>query len=305
MNIGVSGYFNKNSFGDNLILETWKQIFHAHSIKVVSYIDNVEDLDLDKIIIAGGGTLETHTYNKNIWNDSFFNYPTYVYGVGIADSCKTNKLVIDKYVSYFEKCKYIGLRSTFDLNIEYNLIKDVALAYDFKDYIKYKDKTIGITLRRNEYHPEILKLCKSLVDNGYSISVIQLYDGDITSNDYLYNVLRNEYGNKINFTNYVQGFENDIIKDINNLDYYITQKMHSYLIAQRYNTPSLLLGNMNKFKFICKSLEKEDNLVSNCDDLIETFETLKKSNNIKNNKINELITLSKYQIDKFKNLILF
>jgi polysaccharide pyruvyl transferase WcaK-like protein len=260
MNIGIVGYFNYGSFGDDLMLKIWQQLFDEHNVFPINNQTNIDNVD--KIIIGGGYILERYSYNNMFWDFKYLQCPTYVYGIGVSDAYDVDFNAIKKYNWYLNQCKYISFRNTYDLeyfNCKYDLVDDIVWNFKFNNTKKVKTKTIGISLRNYDYNIDIIDLCKNILEMGYNLNIIQLYIGDAMVNQCLYQTLNNS---NVKYITYEKGNEDIIISNINNLDLYITQKLHGFIIAMLQKTPAIIIGKINKFKYITERLNMQNCLVN-------------------------------------------
>lgn len=301
MNIGVCGYFQGN-FGDNLFLKAWKDLFNEHNI-INLYHTDFYQYDIDKVIIGGGAIIEQSMFESSIFRQEFLSKPTYIYGIGVNDTYPLNYDVICQYNRYFEQCKYIALRSKLDfVKVDYDIVKDIVWAIDLPTYSKNPfSNTIGISLNTTYYDNNILELCKHIIDSKYNILIIDMFNH--YANTLLYTYLCSLYGkNKIKFIQYRNNSDR-IIKLIAGLKFFITQKLHGFIIAMKTKTPSLCIGNIAKYKVIKERLNNPSYMINDTNNLIEHF-----NNHIMNNYnfdiVDVLIRNSKNYLLKFKDIVL-
>lgn len=340
LRIGVNGYFGGGTFGDDLFLEKWKQLFSEHEvINLFNYHNtDIEKIkSCDKIIIGGGSILEQYQFNKWFWKEEFLEKPTYVYGVGVSDVLPKSKDALKKYADFLSKYKGLYFRNKLGLEfldktkIKYNIVNGMIWDYDLPEDImkisiendlknQSNKDTIGITLKAREKNEDIYKLCEQIINLGYKIKIISLYIADCNENLSLYNFLNEKYNkdkdnsdsdnkdNKISFTNYTYPSDiNNILNEINSLRFYITQKMHGFMSAMLLKIPSICIGSSNKFKNLANNnnlgINKLDCVISYEDSIIEKFEN-KFLDKYDFSIIDKLKKETKEQLDKFRDIIL-
>jgi polysaccharide pyruvyl transferase WcaK-like protein len=330
MKIGVSGYFGYGNFGDEIFLKKWKQLFHEHKVEALQ--NETQNLaSFNRIIVGGGDIIVPNFFTNAYWREHFFQHPTYVYGVGIANNINTDYIEMEKYRLFLKNCKSIYFRDEWSRNfaVDNNLycadnshvVEDMAWSYNISDCnidkVNIDDKTIGISIRPSPIlnYDNVLNLCKHIITLKYNILIIPLQQfcdedwNDRKFNMQLFNDIKSINPNaKINMMPESFNIE-QTIKCIKNVHIYITERMHGMLMSLKSHTNTMTIGKSNKF-FVLRDKFDLNNWF--CDDdtenLIKTFQYVSTDgvNNFKNkiDKINNTVNTCEIQIEEFKNRVL-
>jgi polysaccharide pyruvyl transferase WcaK-like protein len=220
MKLIVTGYFNKQNYGDDLFkdiaatifkpnLKYKKQPIQTTIIPIYELVENKTTLDCDFLILFGGETLNNYFLDTLIQFKKINVNPSFRM-VAIGVSCNQeyttilNKIQIFDYISFRSKKDY----EFFQTYIESSFCPDIALLlkpYQPTAQVYKKNlscifnrlppvniKTVGFFLAqtavankpnsyKHEYIQQILVFINFLLKKGYTISLFSLCINDLTS----------------------------------------------------------------------------------------------------------------------------
>lgn len=327
MKIGISGYFGYQNFGDEIFLETWKQIFHDHDVVALTGHEDISDID--KIIIGGGDLVNPRIFSSAYWRPEFLFKDTYVYGVGIPNNTGVNQDELIKYTAFLNKCKYVGFRDYWsrDYAIQNGIIgndsfvhEDVAWAYKIP-FIKFnkwsrENKVIGMTVRSATILniDNMLELAKYIIRKGYNIVMIPLQpanrddwaDRELNLK-FISDILREHPNANVECAPDCFDIDNKI-NLIKTLDMYITQRMHGMLMSLRTGQKTMTIGKSNKFNRIIEKFGLQASLTDDStENLIKTFDLIDEGRvdfDVIKNDIRKTEQSSLDSLIKFKEIVL-
>lgn len=316
MNICICGYYGMGNFGDEIFLETFKQIFTEDNVfpwyyKWSAFIDTSK---IDAVIIGGGDLIMPYYINENYIPKELMEHKIWVYGVGVVDYYNREnwpEAVIDENRKRISKAKGVYVRDSNSLmlikELKFNnnaaIVPDIAFAYKELNYpigrISYK-KTIGICVYSYDDFPFInmVALIIKLLERGYHIELIPVIsNADNCFEDYTMckkikeEIISLKNNADINIFDRCQ-YIGITYKYIQAMDYIISFKLHPAITAIRALKPVLCISKLKKSYYILKSLGLEDFYT----DFDFTFDELY-------DKVDYLLSYGKERIDKSSNII--
>lgn len=297
MNIGCSLFYAKN-FGDDLFYNIWTDVFKQHE---VFNLFKKELMSVDKIIIGGGGLISQFYFEPSFFREEFFKHPTYVYGIGINDIRLLKSDVINQYEHYFKSCKQVYLREPLDFSSYIN-VEDMIWSMDLPAK-KRMTNVIGLSMNTVFCDDAFYHLCNRILKLRMDVYIIDLYSHQ--SNKSLYDRLIQTHNNdiRIKYIRYNRDNLSEIFNVLSSLKFYITQKLHGFIVASMYNIPSICIGNMNKYKVIRDKLNMQHCFIDDIKSLDVAFK-----NNIHYkydfSEVPRLQDKSKTDLANFTNIIL-
>jgi polysaccharide pyruvyl transferase WcaK-like protein len=276
MKIGITGYYGQGNFGDELFLETFKQVFHEHTVyPIVKHIDYFSS---DSVIVGGGDLIIPYSYNDSYFPKGLIKLPTWVYGVGIVDFYPPEtwpKEEVEKYREVITHAKGLYVRDSnsvrlaehIKLNANIKKVPDIAFSYKQPNYPIIKNpnkKTIGVCSFSYDEFPleKIAKILSTLSPNEYTLSLIAVVDVRNRFSDLNTCLKLKEAILKLNpnadivIKNYQ--YLDVTYSHIQNLDYLVSFKLHPSLVGIRNNVPTFCLSRLSKVKSLLQAFDLED-----------------------------------------------
>lgn len=270
MKIGVSGYFGYGNLGDDIFLQTWKQVFNNHT---VIHLTGLEDIgQFDAIIVGGGDILIPNNFTSAYWRNEFLDKPTWVYGVGIPTAINCNDSALSDYSSFLSQCKGVYVRDKSSqvfirdkgLYSSPEIVEDIAWAYQ-PNIIDMKSlsscQTVGVSIRRNDIF-DIDNIASFIAELSHQYTIIMIpLQSTFTPgwSDYdvfqpFVKMVKDINPNAIIMESPYHSSIDHSISLIKSVDYYVTQRMHGMLISIRVGTPVMAIVDHKDFypsKFYC------------------------------------------------------
>ncbi|MGM0836803.1 MAG: polysaccharide pyruvyl transferase family protein [Bacillota bacterium] len=274
MKIGIAGYYGQGNFGDELFLETYKQVFHDHNVfPIIMHIDKYK---CESIIVGGGDLIIPYSYNDFYFPAELASLPYWVYGVGIVDFYPPDTWPIaevEKYRKIISTSKGLYVRDPnseklanyMKLNKVIKQVPDIAFSFkqpNFPIIKKVNKKTVGVcSFSYNDFPLEkMAKILSTLSSKEYQLSLIAVVDKRNTFSDF--DTCR-KLKERILFHN---PHADVVIVDykyldvtyshIQALDFLVSFKLHPSLVGIRNLVPTFCLSKLSKVR----SLLNEFNL---------------------------------------------
>ncbi|CAG9622822.1 polysaccharide pyruvyl transferase family protein [Sutcliffiella rhizosphaerae] len=276
MKIGVGGYYGQGNFGDELFLETFKQVFHKYTVyPIISHIDMSAS---DAIIVGGGDLIIPYSYNNYYFPNTLTEHKTWIYGIGIVDFYPPDTWPaeeVDKYREVIKHSNGLYVRDEnsvkhaeyMQLNDIIKQVPDIAFSYAQPNYPIIKNpnkKTIGICSFSYEEFPidKLARILSSLPETEYALSLIAVVDTRNIYSDYETCVaLKNKIlglNPKADITIKKYQYLDVTYSCIQSLDYLVSFKLHPSLVAIRNLVPTFCLSKLSKVKSLMKSFYLEE-----------------------------------------------
>ncbi|WP_404350724.1 polysaccharide pyruvyl transferase family protein [Sutcliffiella horikoshii] len=276
MKIGIAGYYGQGNFGDELFLDTFKQVFHEHTVYPI--VKHMDYFSSDSVIVGGGDLIIPYSYNDSYFPKGLIKLPTWVYGVGIVDFYPPEtwpKEEVEKYREVITHAKGLYVRDSnslrlaeyLKLNANIKKVPDIAFSYKQPNYPIIKNpnkKTLGVCSFSYEEFPlnKIAKILSTLSPNEYTISLIAVVDVRNRFSDLNTCLKLKETILKLNpkadivIKNYQ--YLDVTYSHIQNLDYLVSFKLHPSLVGIRNNVPTFCLSKLSKVRSLLQAFDLED-----------------------------------------------
>lgn len=190
MKLGIAGYYGKGNFGDELFLETFKQVLYKDTVyPIVSHIDF---LSSDAVIIGGGDLIIPYSYNNTYFPKEILHVPVWVYGVGVVDFYPPEtwpEAEVEKYREIISQANGLYVRDSnsaklanyMKLNSMIREVPDIAFSYRQPNYPIIKNphkKTIGVCSFSYEDFPldKMARILSTLNSKDFTIVLIEVVD---------------------------------------------------------------------------------------------------------------------------------
>lgn len=263
--IGYIGWLGFSNIGDEAIYTAFKRLFSDFNVlpyKYTNKMNNTEKMFKIKFynaVFLGGGTLiNADTVQKEFELAQKQCDSTFVFGAGVRNpeywtQLKGQRNLLDEWIGYLKKCKYVGVRGPLSKKIleqngfdKADIIGDLALSLaDSKIKPKERKRKIGINIgvshgniwgNEEEVLNFIVKFSRIMVDKGWSISFLPAWNRDI---EYIEEATKRI--NKSVSICYDYLSLKKTMDFLRNCDLFIGEKLHSVVLSMCTNTPSIML----------------------------------------------------------------
>jgi polysaccharide pyruvyl transferase WcaK-like protein len=286
MKICLCGYYGMGNFGDELFLETFKQIFAGH--EVFGWSPYLDPASIDAVIIGGGDLITPYHFNSFYFPPALKHLPTWVYGVGIVDAYPPETWPEAEIAKYRERLSGIrgfcvrdqrsaGYGRMLKLHDRIETVPDPVFAY----------REPGIPLRRFSSRPVIglclfsypsfplekmARILAGLIQEGYHLVLLPVVNQP--NNAYadlaMCQKLRQKIGElapgaSITLPSGQYNLETTY-RYVTNVDYLISFKLHPSLAALRSGVPVFCLSQMSKVRSLLQLFDLEEYFCNYDDD---------------------------------------
>lgn len=283
------GWLGQGNIGDDVLFEIFNHLFNKYNrltdnVKIHPFSLNSKNLNLTSydLIVLGGGSLLHLPYWLNICKEAIkLNIPVVSWGTGIdgfyknehIDNIALSPQTIEQYRNVIEQFKYLSVRGPFTKNALINSgikneiyeIGDPALLYETEMINKIPEiknrKNILINwgtshnnvFGKNEKYIEelLVKVVKTLIRNGYTITVYPIWNEDIEPVKQLVNKINNK--NCIGISEVYNALR---LQNMINESYLtINLKLHANILSASGNVPFISLAYRGKCIDFAKSVD--------------------------------------------------
>lgn len=266
MNICVCGYYGMGNFGDELFLETLKQVFYNHN--VFAWQSSLDPDKIDVVIVGGGDIITPYSFNQYYFPEVLKNHPTWVYGVGVVrhyaeetwpqeEVCKNRERLKSaiRLVVRDPKSQEVASRLGFHENVEF--LPDMVFSYKQSNIYpinraRYK-KLLGVCVYSYNSYPleTMASLLVHYANQGFQIMLIPMVNQNNAYSDMpTCRLLRDKIEEKIGRNRVLllaPQYDLELIHSwIHSLDYFISSKLHPSLVALMGGVPVLTLTDQGK-----------------------------------------------------------
>ena len=266
MKIGIRGYYGFGNFGDELFLETFKQVFHSH--KVFPLIYPINRCDCDRVIVGGGDLIIPYSFNPSYFPNELLQVKNWVYGVGIVDFYPEHtwpKEEVNKYRNIISQSEGLYVRDANSKKLATNMklhsgiieqVPDIAFSYKQPSFPIVKnplETNVGFCPFAYKDFP-LTKMTNILATiskkKNYRISIISVVDNknkysDLSvCNTLMERILKINPNARISVIEYK--YLDVTYSFIQSLDFLISFKLHPSLVAIRNSIPTFCFSKLSK-----------------------------------------------------------
>ena len=308
-NFLITGYYFKGNLGDDLLMKVASSIFSTKNTKFIgidsiniyntSYIDELINWT-DKLILFGGEVINHYFLDKliSIRTYSLLKFNKFIpfYAIGVSCNCD-----LDEIMSKVDIFETMIFRNKNDFDVFNNRLSNKHIFhlpdpvfYMLPDIPKERliSKLLQICMCSNKMYEvglflsqtakdkdiivqEVVKLINSL---NYNFNLFTMCNGNIDNeNDLLINKTIND--NLVNKKASLYEITEDVVKNMNKLDFAICWRFHAHVLCIQYNIPFISISNTPKVINLMNELNLQ-NLVYNSSNIIDGFNYLLQNKNI-------------------------
>jgi polysaccharide pyruvyl transferase WcaK-like protein len=283
--IGLVGFFGWGNFGDELFVETYRQVLEPHfELKVVHdllqkpyFSRPIKEMiaDCDAFIIGGGDLVIPWSLSGLYWRKEFLDKPVIINSVGVPTwgGYKSEvALALREFVNH-ENVQYVSARDPESANWirEHLLCKKVVEAPDMVCALNLPPvrndvkPSLGVVTRfrrgGEDDYSAVYKLCEKAAASGYAIRQIILGNGLTGVND-------RSTADQLEFPDKEIVYSEDLwdqCRAIGESTVLVSMKFHGSVVATMYGVPSIVLSPTDKSRNFMRRIERQD-LLSNLKD---------------------------------------
>lgn len=263
MRIGLVGYFGWGNFGDELFVETYKEIFEDAELVFFhtprGLKSNLKELinSVDLIIIGGGDILIPWAKSWLYWNIKFLSKPVLVIGVGVPTwgSSEPNVLADYKRFLNHKNIRFISARDSDSAQfivdnltpqIPVHVYPDLTFIRKPRDFKKPKTLKFGVALRAQPTIPEsnLESLAKGIRGKNLPVEFIILGTKKTAIEDL--SVFKHIETQGISIFQPESPLEAE--KRIASYEGLVSMKFHGLVSSYQSRVPFFSLSGANKFK---------------------------------------------------------
>lgn len=254
------------NFGDELFLETLKQVFFDHN--VFAWQDSLDPSQIDAVIIGGGDIVTPYNFDKYYFPEVLKDHPTWIYGVGVVrhyaeetwpeEEVAKNRERIKRAIRFVvrdESSASIARRLRLHEHVE--CLPDLAFSYRQTSlYPIHKSryhKLMGVCVYSYSTYPldSMATLLAHYATEGYQIIFIPMVNQNNTFTDIpTCKLLREKVEKQVGQNRTLMlspKYDLNLIHSwIRSLDYFISSKLHPSLVALIEGVPVLCLSDQGK-----------------------------------------------------------
>ncbi len=272
MHIGLVGYYPFGNYGDELFVETFRDLFNDGDVTVLSGHEHNGGIDPDLvaqqdcIVIGGGDLVIPHAYAERYWDPVLLTRPVVIAGVGVPLSDRGLSHEAAARMRTFFQHENVRLVTTRDAksrdwvvthlrpSVPVRSYPDLVASLDFERRNSHPP-TLGLVLRGQRHidYGNVEALLARAYAGGFRIKNIVLATGFTGDEDrYAAGGLRFPHAELV---------ERDSIEaltyELSGCDIVASQRFHGCLVAMMMGIPAIGLSTEHKFAALFGSLGKE------------------------------------------------
>lgn len=254
--VGVRGYFGMGNFGDEIMLDTWRQILPDATVFMDYYFMNMPG----KTVFVGGGDIVNLYEGCPYFTKDLLRTPFAVFGVGVENSYPPNEHGIAALKSYADAARFFGVRDQESVNllaiagISATLMPDMVHLYEpsYRMPLRFKPRrTCGMVVYQYDDldRAAVGDVTAHLIGRGYDIVFIPVVDGRNPFSDRpVVAELSDRFGTEHSYVMPME-FPNELKWNaIQSLDLLVSFKMHPALCALRGGVPTVCSSRYKKVR---------------------------------------------------------
>ena len=272
------GWHGHRNLGDEVLLKAYKELFGEKiTFYTKSYLGKSVKYFLNNsfdYVFLGGGTLINRGGDYLNKLKTLNTKKKVVFGTGVANpefwtAIPGSYSAISEWVNELNTCDYIGVRgplskrllTDWGVNKKVNVVGDPVLIFMRQHiFTKKRNKVVGVNVGftngqlwggdDDRFICKLIRELKVLGSKGWSFKFFPVYYKDI---DFIFKVMRmlKDYP-----VDYVEKYTdpNVFMHELNSVDVFIGEKLHSVVLAICTHTPSIMLEYRPKCRDFMMSL---------------------------------------------------
>lgn len=283
--VGLVGFFGWGNFGDQLFVETYKQVLGPffdveviHDLLKKPYFsENLESVlsRYDAFVIGGGDLIIPWSVSELYWKEEYLQKPVFVHSVGVptwGGYKKEAALHMRKFLAH-PSVRRVSARDAESAawiskhlqRADVEVAPDMVCALNLPPVSKPGKPILGVVTRYRrsgaDDYSQLEALCEKAASAGFSIRQIVLGSGLTGENDY-------GAVNELNFeTKEVVYSESvwDQCRAIGECSVLASMKFHGSVVAAMYGIPSIVMSPTDKSRNFMRRINRTD-LLSHLND---------------------------------------
>lgn len=263
-NILVYGWYHKNNIGDDLFIESFKNIFPDFNFTFVDHFLLKDLKSCDGVFIGGGSFLDNSISIEQGALETLLNKKIFYIGVGNETTKSKDHLLL------MSKAQLIAFRkshnrNTFDYN---NVITIPDIVYSLKGKVQLsneKSKSVlvlpnSVLIPQNTdahwkfsawdyFKSEFSQFLDHLIDDGYKVKFYSMCNNNYLSDTWAATEINNAMKNRRQDNLLISNSESkDIFSLISEYETIITQRYHGIVLAEMCERSYLAIHHHDKLK---------------------------------------------------------
>lgn len=273
--VGLVGYFGWGNFGDELMLQVWRNAFRdvapaepVHSLLRKPYFTERADAIArrhDSIVIGGGDLVVPDNMSSLYWNRAWLERPIVLAGIGVAlegERCRPD--VVDRLRTFFsheavrsitvrDRGSAVWIEQQLTPAVPVHISADLAFAADLPPADERAPGRVGVVLRKTPSAGDrqtVERIHSWANRHGLSLELLCLAVG--TTRDQELEGIRDVFGDR--FPLRACHSVKEMCRAIGACAVLFTAKFHGAVIAARYGVPALSLRPTHKISALAEQL---------------------------------------------------
>jgi len=281
--VALVGYFGWGNFGDELFVDTHRQmlepefdLFVANDLLHEPYFSDGPQSVVDQadaILIGGGDLINPTRVSGLYWCEEFLQRPVFVYGIGVPTQPFERAAVMGHYKQFLEHDNvrlivardaesHAWLASKFELGDKLQWYPDAVCAYRRPEPRVATEPEFGIVMREHRSLDADMSAVRALADRatsiGYKVKHLVLANGTLGEADAGRARMIAQDGESVFQSESLQ----EMCYEISGLQMMASIKFHGLVVASMFGVPTIAMSVTPKNRNFLRMIQRPEMLVS-------------------------------------------